>query len=360
MPRLPETGAGAGAAAAATATAVALPPRERLARLDFAFTERDAPAARERIADDLDAIARAVVAADPHLHALVLTGGFSRGEGTVRDGAPINDYDLVAVRSRPGGRALYRDLGHELTRRIGLEVDLMPVWRRRLRYVGPKLFWLDVGLGGRVIAGDPRALQELPPLVAKDLPRREAARLLGNRAAGLLLALPGPRAPPDPHLTALQGAKAVLAAMDATLLHKGLYAARLRERLALSAGHPHHATFAAAVDWKLKGADPASAVTWEEAAAVLLDAVEETKARACADGLAEVLVHLLLTRRLAPNPSQRVRLAAWDLLAASRWPDGPDAETARRILRRLAPHDAGVTWSSLKEAFFDLRAKTLQ
>lgn len=333
----------------------------RPARFAFPFAERETPEARARIGEDLDLIARVVCAADPALHALVLTGGFSRGEGTVREGRPVNDYDLIAVRGRPGGDALYRRLGQELTEALDLEVDLMPVWRPRLPRVGRKLFWLDVALGGQVIAGEAHVLRELPPMSAAEMPPHEAARLLGNRAAGLLLALPGPRAPLDARQVDLQSAKAVLAAMDATLLHQGKYGARLRDRLEMSRGHPHHATFAAAVEWKLGGSPEASRVGWEEAASVLLDAVDQTGARRVHDGAAEVGVHALRARRLRLSPSQRVRLAAWELLEASRFPEGPDPEAARDVLARLGRVDEGTReWPALKKTFFAMRAKTLQ
>jgi hypothetical protein len=102
-------------------------------------------------------------------------------------------------------------------------------------------------------------------------------------------------------------------------------------------------------------------VGWEEAASVLLDAVDETGARAVRDGPAEHAVHALRARRLAISPSQRLRLAAWDLLEASRFPEGPDPREARDALSRLGRVDEGATtWTDLKKAFFALRARTLQ
>ena len=335
--------------------------KDRTTRFDFPYTEADTPQARARISEDLDLVARVVAATDPAMQALVLTGGFSRGEGTVRDGRPINDYDLIAIRGRPGGDDLYRRLSHELTEAVGLEVDLMPIWRKRLSRVGRKLFWLDVALGGQVIAGNVGILRELPAMTARDLPRQEAARLLGNRAAGLLLALPGPTAPVDAQQVELQSAKAVLAALDASLIHRGVYAPRLRDRLSLCEGHPHHATFAAAVEWKLGGPPAGARVGWEEAATVLLDAVDETGARETSDGFGEHAIHFLRARRVRLSPSQRLRLAAWDLLESSRFPDGPDPEAAREVLGRLGRVEPDARdWASLKKTFFALRAQTLQ
>lgn len=324
--------------------------------LAFPFTERDTPALRARIRSDLREIAERARRADPALHALLLTGGFSRGEGTAREEVPLNDYDLVAVRSRPGGRARYRRLGLELSRRVGLEVDLLPVWRARLPRVGAKLFWLDAKLGARTIWGDASALRELRPLQPGDLPPLEAARLLGNRAAGLLLALPG-RAdePVDLHQRNLQSVKAILAAMDASLLTDGGYAPRLRDRLALSARYPGHPLYSAAVQWKLGGCrEVLPDDIWHRAAQELLRAVERTGARAAPDGWPERLYHLATARRLAASPSRTIRETAWALLEGSRWPDGPDPALAGRLL------GSGGTWATLKTRFFERRARTLQ
>lgn len=342
MPSLPET-----------ATRPAAPT---FARLDFPFAERETPEARARIAADLDTIARTVAGADPSLHALVLTGAFSRGEGSIRDDRPVNDYDLLALRRSPGGGARYHDLARSLSERVGIEVDLVPVWRQRLPHVGRKLFWLDVALGGRVLVGDPDALRALPRMGPAGLAPLEVARLLGNRAAGLLLALPGPAAPVDRAQADLQSAKAVIGALDAALLHRGLYAPRLRERLALAAWHRHHETFRRAVEWKLTQA--ASPVRWEEAAAVLLDAVEETEARAVDDGLVEHLFHAMRARGFRFQPSRAVRHAAWRLVASARFPEGPDVTLARSELRALGRPE-GDHWPALKSAFFALRSQTL-
>lgn len=341
------------------ARADAVPTARPETALSFAFTEADTPAVRERIERDLSVIAERVQQADPRLVALVLTGGFSRGEGTTRDGAPVNDYDLVAVRARPGGDARYARLGLALTRELGIEVDLLPVWRARLPRVGRKLFWLDLRLGGKVILGDPSVLSRIRAFSASQVARAEVARLLGNRAAGLLLALPGPGGATDARQRDLQATKAVLAAMDATLLHRGEYAPTLRERFALSRDHPHADAFALALEWKLGQRAQMPDSWWDEAADVLLQAVRLTGARGVRDGLVERCVHFLRARAWARHPSQDVRLAAWDLLALSRWPDGPtDLDDARRILARIGVD--GPEWRALRDGFFARRASTLQ
>jgi hypothetical protein len=330
-------------------------------RTDFAFTEADTPDVRKRIETDLRAIVEGARANDDHLVALVLTGGFSRGEGTVRDGAPLNDYDLVAVRSRPGGGALYRDIGHALTARVGIEVDVLPVWRARLPLVGRKLFWVDLALGGKVIHGPPDVLARFRRLDAARLPRQEAARLLGNRAAGLLRAVPGAGEPLDPREERLQATKAVLAAMDARLLAEGRYAARLRERLELARDLPDHDAFRAAVEWKLAARETDLADDWwTRARDVLLRAVDDTRAQEARDGITEHAFHLVQGRRWRASPSRALRVATWDMLRVTSFPDGPaDAEAARAALARFGRVESSA-WPRLKESLFRMRATTLQ
>ena len=305
--------------------------------LPFPFTERDTPALRRRIQGDLALVTERARSADPAYRALVLTGGFSRGEGTARADAPVNDYDMVVVRDLPG-EGPYPQLHHELSQELGIEVDLLPIWGWRLPRVGRKLFWLDARLGARVIDGDPRALSGMRRFDQVD--PGEVPRLLGNRAAGLLLALPGAGEAPDAAQRDLQATKAVLAAMDAALLHAGHYAPTMRERLHLSRDHADHAVFARAVEWKLRGT--VDAPVWEAARDVLLRAVDATASWPYADGALAHVLHAVKARRITASPSQAVRRRAWSLLKRCSWPDGPPA------------------WREEKSAFFAARALTLQ
>lgn len=306
-------------------------------QLDFAFTPKDTAPLRERITRDLSNIEARVRSADPHLRALVLTGGFARGEGTARDDAPVNDYDLVAIRDVPGPGP-YARLREAFARLSSIDVDLMPIWHLRLPFVARKLFWLDARIGARVITGDPQALAGLRTFDQVDA--GEVPRLLGNRAAGLLRALPGAGETPDEAERDLQATKAVLAAMDSHLLYRGGYAATMVERLRRTVGHPDHSLFQEAVDWKLHGR--ARAPSWEDARDALLAAVDATGAQSWRDGLAEHVLHALKAGRLRSSPSQNLRRRSWSLLRESTWPDGP------------------LRWREEKSAFFASREQTLQ
>jgi hypothetical protein len=105
------------------------PPSDR-------YTPDGDAAVELRIDSDQQLIAAAVMAAipEPHFRALVLIGGYARGEGGFLHvngkPEPYNDYDYFVVvggMNRAGVRALKStllELGHVLTARVGVEVDL--------------------------------------------------------------------------------------------------------------------------------------------------------------------------------------------------------------------------------------------
>lgn len=205
-------------------------------------------AVEDRIELDLQRI-RAEVRSEvgSHLSALLLIGGYARGEGSVveRDGelAPYNDYDLLVV--TPGGRTRHlrkplADLGDRLAQQLGIEVELWPVGERELGEVPPTLMWLDVLLGGaEVIEGDPHILERVRRIGVRNVPYAEAARLLANRAVGI--ALTNLEARDRGHRRARHGHKAVLACGDARLLAADRYCGRVSDRaeeLARLAGAP--------------------------------------------------------------------------------------------------------------------------
>lgn len=327
--------------------------------------------AEERIRADLARIVE-VARTDRHLVALLLTGGFSRGEGTVRGGRPVNDYDLVAVRARPGTSDVARrveGLGDDL----GLHVDYMEVWRPRLRFVQAKLFWFDLRHGGRVLWGDPRVLEEVPAFTPGDLRPDEALRLLANRAAGLLLARGAPAAAVD-----VQAAKALLAVAEARLVVAGRYGPTVAERLfRFRRIAEHDPTSALALPWVERAAafklDPDAAPldaadAWDAARVHLLAALPE-----CAKATPYRTVERWLRRgtpeeavwytarskgtglaRFVRNPTSRARRIALALLER---PDGvPDA--ARRDLAAFGL--AVSTWDEARDAALRVRACTLQ
>ncbi len=185
------------------------------------------------LSDIAGAVTRQLGAA---LEALLLVGGYARGEGSmIRRGgrwAPYNDYDLVAVvRDRATLHRVRRPLSalaHRLTEDVGVEVDLWPTTRRAVQSAPRTLFWLDASRSARVVAGDASLKDEIPQRRVRDVPLAEAGRLLANRAVGLALSN---LEATDRDLRRLRHAhKAVLACGDVLLLAADRYPGSVAER----------------------------------------------------------------------------------------------------------------------------------
>jgi hypothetical protein len=181
----------------------------------------------------------AAVQASPfagHWKALVLLGGYGRGEGSPfiqRSGAggrrsacppgrkirsqgpedglsagaegqrseielPFNDYDLIVVTDSvaPEIRAELKALEKQLTDALGLPVDLYPYLEKKLPRCEFSLLNYEMKYGHRVISGDKKILDRMPDYPLDALPLSEGTRLLLNRGKLLLdikrrLAQPG-------------------------------------------------------------------------------------------------------------------------------------------------------------------------
>jgi hypothetical protein len=323
------------------------------------FTVADTPPIRLRVQRDLDRVVDEVRAADPHLRALVLTGGFARGEGAMMDGRPQNDYDFVAIRGWGRPRRAYQDVRRLLERELRIHVDLatIPAWR--LARVAPTIFWYETALRGRVLWGE-ELLDRIPIRTPRQLDRAEGLRLLVNRAAGLLLVTDTPEA----HEHRIQAAKALLAALDAYMLAIGTFPPTQTERwdayqrLYRARKAPRHLTqinawLAWAYQFKVDPENAASRdprIAWQIAANAILDsvpvalqhaAIRSLQDYARRDGFIDHLVYLVRAnsvpgaRRLVANPTGRVRVATLQLLQASL--DGKvHAEAARTWLGPIA------------------------
>lgn len=158
-----------------------------------------------------------------NLAALVLGGGYGRGEGglVVRDGfeAPYNDVDLVLVVHRRTPMHL-KAVQHRYEHRLGVAVDFSrPLTVSEAASLPPLLMWHELVRGHVRLAGD-------APLACSGdaLAPIEATRLLLNRGAGLLWAWrvqAGLDPVPDADFIRRNGYKAALALGDALLLLNG-------------------------------------------------------------------------------------------------------------------------------------------
>lgn len=159
------------------------------------FTRCSDPAAEQVVSDHLAAITAAVRQRVGEVEAIVLTGGFGRGEGGMhRDAAgqwrPVNDYDLLVV-DRRDLRAALAGLGDELAPQLGLDFVDLGYSDGRWEKLPLTLFHYDLKHGSQVVAGDPRVLDRVPAYASADIPVFEMLRLMLNRTAGLLSGLRG-------------------------------------------------------------------------------------------------------------------------------------------------------------------------
>jgi len=128
--------------------------------------------------------------------ALVLIGGYGRGEGTplIVDGRqePFNDYDFVVVsvpmsrRHRNAVQGRLRRLEQQLSRDLELPVDLQLYPANGLPRAEFSLLNYEMKYGHKIVWGDPAVLEAMPNYPHDRIPLSEGTRLLLNRGKLLL------------------------------------------------------------------------------------------------------------------------------------------------------------------------------
>lgn len=189
--------------------------------------------------DDLAADVRSALG--DRLLALVLGGGYGRGEGAVvRAGGrerPYNDLDLVVVvKSTRGVSRCLEPVARRHRELLGIDVDFArPLTPGDVARWEPRLRWHELVHGHIVLAGDAGLVDRLAPVdVRAPVPLHEAAPLLLNRGAGLLWAdriRRGLEPAPDPDFVRRNAFKALLAVGDAYLIAHGALRPGHRGRL---------------------------------------------------------------------------------------------------------------------------------
>jgi len=166
--------------------------------------------------------------------AVVLTGGFGRGEGALSrepggESRPFNDFDLLIVGSKTPvpGRVL-NELKSDLAAALGADyVDLGYVRASSLAGAEPTVFLYELKAASRVVWGSERVLDAVPAFGPSDLPLTEGTRFFLNRGLSLLSLLlmiqSGKDAVALRKSAASAWSKAVLAAGDSLLLERKLY-----------------------------------------------------------------------------------------------------------------------------------------
>lgn len=213
------------------------------------FTVDGNEALEQRIAKLCEAAAegvRSLIPADK-LEALVLGGGYGRGQGGVlRDGTGDHAYNdlefYVFIRgdARVNERRYHEALAHlgeNLLPQLELHVEFKVYSTEKLRRHGITMFTYDLAAGHRVIIGDESVFTGCEHhLSAHEIPLYEATRLLFNRCTGLLFSAAKLRqpvlSPDDADFIGRNIAKAQLALGDVVLTVFGQYHWSVIERRA--------------------------------------------------------------------------------------------------------------------------------
>jgi hypothetical protein len=174
----------------------------------------------------------------PRLEAVLLGGGYGRGEGgvlhTEKGDRPYNDLEFyVCLRgnrhlNEQRHRLALEVLGEILTPRAGVEIDFKITSLATLQHSPVSMFTYDLLMGHRLLLGDPALVEKLDHhRNAADIPPFESTRLLMNRCSGLLFALERLQRAEftahDADYVQRNQAKAELAFGDAVLAARGHY-----------------------------------------------------------------------------------------------------------------------------------------
>jgi hypothetical protein len=179
------------------------------------------------------------------LVAVVLTGSFARGEGSVASVSGglkvLGDIEFFVVLARASD---YRRLRPEMTTwgpiaaatlgagRIRADLEFGPVHVGYLRHASPSIFIHDLRRHGKVLWGPDDLLEQMPPCEAEAIPREDALRLLLNRTIEQLEAYDRVASlPADAVLdVAYQQLKIVLDLAGSALAFNGRHSASYAER----------------------------------------------------------------------------------------------------------------------------------
>jgi len=155
----------------------------------------------EQIESQLNQISKIILKNIPNVRSIIITGGFGKGEGSVRvasDGHVkcLRDFDIVCVLDhKPKSRAVDK-LEDEIYESLGLENPKSSVYERAqsfvvdLRFLNkneliyPDIYFYDLKAGSQILWGED--VRGLVPWTKKDVPLSSGLRLLFEKVTGLL------------------------------------------------------------------------------------------------------------------------------------------------------------------------------
>lgn len=195
-------------------------------------TLTNTPEAEPFVRQQIATAVQEIVAAIPAAKSIYLTGGFGRGEGTVKqtpDGfEAINDYDIGVIVEKPQAFDS-KALGRKLANQFKMDYVDIAVTEPFNEYWGVTQQNFDTRHGSRVLWGDSDIFEKMPFYHGNQIPVYDACRLIYNRMAGFLTTEIGHRdgrmfiAEERRYYFAYQFVKASIALGDSLLMAWGAY-----------------------------------------------------------------------------------------------------------------------------------------
>ncbi len=205
----------------------------------------------------LDIIVEEVRKSVHGLKAIILSGGYGRGEGAVelinKKPKLINDFDIYLITKKQLSDHFLEELGKKCARLIGkggleypencnmkfdfntfFNVDLRCITYQKLKYLSPLVRYFEMKNSTTLIWGeDIRKL--IPDMEPSDLPFSEGVRLLSNRMMNMFLSMKPEYLEKKPShdeigIVNYYICKAYLACCEALLLYSGEFRATYGER----------------------------------------------------------------------------------------------------------------------------------
>ena len=218
------------------------------------FTARGSQAVEERIAE---LVASVATAADKALKpeeyvALILLGGFGRGEGGVvvvnGEERPHNNLDFLLI-ARANAPAALEDLRRRLnetllpiSRQHDVELDVSVIADRKLRRSAPLVMWYDMRNGHKTLLGDKDYVPSLTQFRLDRIRAWDVRNLLVNRGTLLIIndhmLASGPVTETTRRIVIKHVMKAIIGYGDALLYFLGDYDWSYQEKQRRMKNHP--------------------------------------------------------------------------------------------------------------------------
>jgi hypothetical protein len=207
--------------------------------------------ADELVEKYLDIILKEIKENCPGLKAIILAGGYGRGEGAVEfvKGKPrlLNDLDMYLISEKQLSDSFLEELGQRCSKKIGkggqeypenyeaefdfdtfFNVDLRALTLKRLKHLPPIVRYYEMKNGTALLYGED-VRKMIPEIKEEDLPFSEGLRFLSNRMMNMFLSMNEEYLKEKPSkdqvgIINYYICKAYLACSDALLLSLGKFA----------------------------------------------------------------------------------------------------------------------------------------